>query len=98
MPEALQDYCDALQPDSITDTEDDYEGNNINKKIMQLTGKRRAEFLMNALIEHNREIKELRMTFENDEEYALKRKLIRRELTNKNSQFKKQRIDKNLNM
>ena len=60
MPEALQDYRNALQPDSITDTEDDYEGNNINKKIMQLTGKHRADFLMNALIEHNREIKELR--------------------------------------
>ena len=53
--------------------------------MKQLGDKRRAEFLMRDLIEHNREMKVLRLSFDNEEEYTLEQKFMRRELTDKNS-------------
>ena len=93
LPEALQTGRDHINSIPVDDSDSDSDSND---KMKQLQGKRKIEFLMRELQNHQKSMTELETELEKNE-YTQERSRIYQLLTQPNHQFKKKRIEKKIN-
>ena len=82
-------------PDALQKGREDLEDDENTK---QLQGKRKTKVLMESVFAHNSKMENIKNACENEEEYKQKRRRILHSLTKPNVQFKKERIDKKMNV